>query len=100
MILFHQLAIQELRQARYWYRQHSPDAAEQFMWQMDRTLARVLSDPESHAEIGRGYRHVKVKRFPYVVVYRLQSTGELLVVAVAHTRRRKGYGVDENSMTT
>jgi plasmid stabilization system protein ParE len=35
-------------------------------------------------------RRVLVPRFPYQVVYRLMST-EIVIVAVAHLKRRPGY---------
>lgn len=91
MVTFHHLAIQELRLARNWYRSRSAEASERFILQLDQALNRVLRDPESHLELGRGYRCVKIRRFPYTIVSLIQPTGEPLVVAIAHIRRRPGY---------
>ena len=91
MVTFHHLAIQELRVARNWYRSRSALASERFALQLDQALNRILRDPESPTELGRGYRYVKIKRYPFTVVYRIQPAGETLVVAIAHTRRRPGY---------
>lgn len=91
MIQFHHLAFHELRLARSWYQRRSPEAAERFLFQVNQSLDRLHVDPESQAQLGRGYRFVKVKRFPYSLIFQLQSGDEVLVVAVAHTRRRTGY---------
>ena len=38
----------------------------------------------------RDYRRRRMRRFPYMVVYRIEG-GVVLVVAVAHERRTPGY---------
>jgi hypothetical protein len=39
----------------------------------------------------RHYRWVRTRRFPYILYYRLVDADEVLIVAVAHARRRPGY---------
>ncbi len=53
MIEFHQLALQELRQAQAWYRARSQQAAERFYLKVQRAIERLQIDPSSHAMIGR-----------------------------------------------
>jgi len=59
-------------------------------------VAEMVTLIEARPEVGSGSRHdpqtrrVLVPRFPYQVVYRLTPT-EIVVVAVAHLKRRPGY---------
>jgi len=62
-------------------------------------VADVVTFIEAHPEIGTPVgddpltRRVLVHRFPYQVVYRLTAS-EILIVAVAHLKRRPGYWKD------
>ena len=59
-------------------------------------VAEMLTLIEGRPEIGSVSRHdhstrrVLVPRFPYQVVYHLTPT-EIVIVAVAHVKRRPGY---------
>jgi hypothetical protein len=37
------------------------------------------------------YRWVRVRRFPYLLIFRRKSPEVIVIVAVAHTSRRPGY---------
>ena len=91
MMEFHHRALDELRQAQLWYRTKSVQSAERFFGQVSRALDRVLADPASQPAIGRGFHYVRVRKFPFILVYRIRSEGNVFIVAVAHTSRRPGY---------
>lgn len=91
MIEFHRLALTELRQAQAWYRTKSPQAAERFFEQVRRAIERLQADPTSHSRIGRNWHSIRISRFPFVLIYRVRSEKDVLVLAVAHTARRPGY---------
>jgi len=91
VIEFHRLALHELRQAQAWYRKKSLLAAERFFQQTNRAIERLLLDPSSYPMIGRECHCLRIARFPFVLIYRIRSTNNLLVVAVAHTARRRDY---------
>jgi plasmid stabilization system protein ParE len=60
-------------------------------------IDRVAQNPEAGRPLsadGRT-RRVLVSRFPYQLVYRLRP-GEVVVVAVAHMKRRPGYWRDRS----
>ena len=88
---FHRLAREELRQALGWYRAKSRQAAERFLLHTERTLQRVLADPAAFPRLGQHDHYLRISRFPFVLIYRLRPTGDVLIVAVAHTSRRSGY---------
>jgi len=90
VIEFHQLALAELRDVQRWYRTKSRPTAERFLARVDQDIERLVADPESFPLIGRENRSIRVPRFPYLLVYRIRSSGPF-VIAVAHTSRRRGY---------
>ncbi|MEW6688102.1 MAG: type II toxin-antitoxin system RelE/ParE family toxin [Pseudomonadota bacterium] len=53
-------------------------------------MSLVRQFPEAGSPIGSKRRRVLVARFPYSIVYR-HDPDFILIVAVAHQRRRPGY---------
>lgn len=90
-LVFHRLAAREYRAARRWYADRSPEAAASFQIAVDQALGRIPSQGDLLPRLGRVYRWVRVRRFPYVLVFREQSPDCIMVMAVAHTSRRPGY---------
>lgn len=83
-------AIAEAREARQWYAQRSESAAERFMDELDVAIEAIQRSPERMAAYLHGTQRYLLKRFPYVIDFRV--TGELIqVIAVAHGRQRPGY---------
>jgi plasmid stabilization system protein ParE len=87
----HPLAIKEMRAASQWYRQRSPWAAQRF----GRALQEVMQWIETRAELGspfrQEYRWMRLRRFPYLVYYKIRDPRPVLIHAVAHGRRNLGY---------
>lgn len=83
-------AFDELAGALAWYAERSLDVARSFQREVDGAVALLLVHPLMGAPGARGLRRLPLRRFPYTLHYRADSQ-ELLVVAVAHQRRRPGY---------
>ena len=88
---FHHLAVQEFREARDWYRQRSPQAADRFMAALHRGLDWAAANFAALQGTSYGCRWVRLKRYPYLLVLQEDAPGDLFVVAVSHTRRRPAY---------
>jgi plasmid stabilization system protein ParE len=73
-----------------WYADKSTQAAMRFAAAVEGALARVAADPTQFASPDGVHRECPVKKFPFRIVYRLVDNG-VLVVAVAHAKRRPGY---------
>jgi plasmid stabilization system protein ParE len=73
-----------------WYAERSTVAAERFSSAVDAALNRIAASPQQFALIDRLHRECIVRRFPFRIVYRVESN-RILVVAVAHAKRRPGY---------
>lgn len=87
-----ELASDEFAEAARWYEARRPGLGGEFFDAVAATLSLVETNPEIGTMIaGDGLtRRALVARFPYQVVYRLRPT-EIVVVAVAHLKRRPAY---------
>jgi plasmid stabilization system protein ParE len=73
-----------------WYAERSAVAAKRFSAAVDAALSEISADPERFARIDDRHRGCLLKRFPFRIIYRIEPT-KILVVAVAHAKRRPGY---------
>lgn len=87
------VAAAEFREAVGWYRTRSIGAARHFNAEV-RVAETLLAE---HPRIGRKLeadaRSLCVNDFPFSLIYSIEPTG-LVIVAVAHHRRRPGYWLD------
>jgi toxin ParE1/3/4 len=87
---FHPEAERELLDAGRWYAERSEVAAQAFALEIDRALTAIAEAPERWPLRPSGERRLTLSRFPYAVLYRMRA-GEVIVVAIAHQRRRPEY---------
>ncbi len=87
---FHPAAISESRKAFLWYRQRSHTAAESFRVALEFAVEQITLTPDRWPTYFHGTRYRPMRRFPYLVVYRIHPD-VVQVVAVAHAKRRPGY---------
>jgi toxin ParE1/3/4 len=83
-------AVREIAAARSWYAERSPGVAERFMDEVTQGVNQIAREPQLWPAYLHGTRRYLLRHFPYVVVYR-PCNDRILVVAVAHGRRRPGY---------
>ena len=87
---FHPDADVELEEAALFYESRMAGLGKSFAAEVDRTIALVREFPEAGSAVGSKRRRVLVARYPYSIVYR-QDRDAIVIVAVAHQRRRPGY---------
>jgi plasmid stabilization system protein ParE len=90
-IEFHPEADREAEAATDWYAERSLTVAEAFLDELDHALEQIADTPDRWARHLYGTRRYLLKRFPFLVVYRLPSASKVQIVAVAHGSRRPGY---------
>lgn len=83
-------AEREAHQAFVWYFERNPEAARRFEDGLVNALGRIAEAPFTGAEVDVDLRRVLLVRFPYGILYAVE-TDYLLVVAVMHLHRRPGY---------
>ena len=73
-----------------WYAVRSVVAAERFSIAVEIALGRIADNPEQFARIDGRHRERIVRRFPFRIVFRVESS-RIVIVAIAHAKRRPNY---------
>jgi len=92
-IRFLKPAQSEVDDAVAWYNSQSRGLGIQFLDDIDRTIRRIAAYPFSSVEIEQGLRRCLLSRFPYGIIYGVDSE-TIIVVAVAHLHREPRYWID------
>ena len=59
---------------------------DEFVIEIDATLAEVCSKPATYKEVSSGYRRATTKRFSYLVVFQFDEE-QVVVIGVNHSSR-------------
>lgn len=86
----HPAAAAEIEDADAWYHAQNPRAAEAYRAELGRVIEAVRRDPERWPRLAAGLRRQPLRWFPFSLVYRAEPD-RILVIAVAHHRRKPGY---------
>ena len=90
-VVFHPDAQSEFQASLSWYGRQSTRAAQGFEREVDRVLTAIASSPVRYPFYDDVFREAPLTRYPFSMVYRVESNGDVLVVAVAHASREPGY---------
>ena len=77
-------------EAYLWYFRQDRGVANRFESEFEEALEKIRSDPDWWAVYDEQHRFVRVKGFPYHVIFRCEDE-TIWVVAVAHDRRAPDY---------
>jgi len=83
-------AEEEFMEAARYYESAAPGVGFRFVAEVHRCLGFVSEHPYAAPAEGRGVRKKLLNHFPYNLLYSVESD-LLVVVAVAHQKRRPGY---------
>ena len=89
-VLSHPEADEELEAAALWYEQRQPGLGDDFLDQFERTLRRIVAEPERWRKIRGDNCKLNFHRFPYAIVYSVRADA-LYIKAVMHLHRRPFY---------
>lgn len=73
-----------------WYEERSLLAAAGFLHEVSVAVRRIAEVPNRYPVSLHGTRRILLERFPFSIHYRV-SENDIVVVAVAHQKRRPGY---------
>jgi hypothetical protein len=85
-IVFRDKALKEMYQTFWWYEEHKIALGELFLERIDAALIEIKANPESFQQIYKKFRHFPLKKFPFVIVYKIYDT-EIVIYALFHTKR-------------
>lgn len=80
-------AEQDLIEARDWYDTQKPSLGDEFLAAVDERFEYIREFPEAYAVEYKGMRSAGLRRFPYIVYYRIITPADLEVLAVLHAGR-------------
>lgn len=90
-VAFHPEAQCEYQVAIAWYREREPAAARRFVTEVERVVALIGKQPDRYGWYEQPFREAGLRRYPFSVIYRVEASGDILVLAVAHASREPGY---------
>lgn len=88
-------AQQDVRHAARYYADQAKRLGVEFVEEVDRALSRLAESPEVGSSLRGGARRLIVRRFPYVVIYRVVPD-HVLVLAVGHQRRHPDFWINRD----
>jgi plasmid stabilization system protein ParE len=91
----HPEASVEFGEAFAWYFERSHQIAEEFDREIDRALHHIRTSPQRWPLFRGRYHRIMVRRFPFYLVYEINDSS-IMVLAVAHGRRKPGYWQGRN----
>ena len=83
-------AVKDLNEALAYYTQRNVYAAQRFVDAVRAREQTILDFPEMAYSLGGKLRVLRVTKFPYSLVYR-SIESDILIIAVAHHKRRPAY---------
>lgn len=86
-------ASEELEAASSYYDKHQPGLGRQLIAEARKARDRISALPNAAPEVRPGIRCRSIHKFPYQIIYRV-SEDQILIVAVAHKRRRPDFWAD------
>jgi plasmid stabilization system protein ParE len=89
-VKLHPDARAELRATRNWYYERSPLSAIAFAQTVDKAISKIREAPNTFPLAEHSTRKFILQRFPFNIFYRTREK-EIVIVAVAHQKRRPGY---------
>jgi plasmid stabilization system protein ParE len=90
-------ALEEAEAAARWYAERSVSAAVGFSEEIEAAESAIMQFPDAWPPYDHGTRRFLLRRYPFSIVYRVESR-RILIVAVAHGHRRPGYWKTRLSM--
>ncbi|HET7275628.1 MAG TPA: type II toxin-antitoxin system RelE/ParE family toxin [Longimicrobiaceae bacterium] len=82
----------DIRRAARFYEGEAPGLGAEFVSEIEHVFVRLGENPEIGTPMRRGARKLLVRRFPYVVIYRIEPE-RVLVLAAGHQRRHPDFWI-------
>lgn len=94
-IRFLDVAQAEFDEAVAHYNQERPGLGNEFLTEVLKSLDRIARFPKAWRPLSKRTRRCQLRRFPYGIIYQ-QQDNDLVIVALAHLRRKPEYWKDHS----
>lgn len=83
-------ADQEMLEAARYYQSLSSGLGDDYLAEVEHAVQSILLSPQTWPVLEGDFRRRLVKRFPFGVIYRIEPD-IIVIIAVAHLRKKPGY---------
>ena len=90
---YHPAVKQELHEIIKYYNLCSQGLGDEFLNEFERQILKIASLPTQWRSVDGDIRRALMKRFPYVIYFRVLKNDVLRVTLVKHQRRHPAYGI-------
>ncbi len=90
---YHPEVARELEEIRDFYDSCSAGLGADFVNEFERQVLRIAAIPERWMVVRRDIRRSLMKRFPYVIFFRLTGPDCIRVTVIKHEKRHPSYGM-------
>ena len=87
---FHPEAVLEFEKAVHFYKQRGRKLGQRFAQEIRTAIAKIVAAPERWRVLEQDVHICRARVFPYSVLYTIEAD-YILIVAIAHGKRRPGY---------
>ena len=91
--VFHPAARRELEETIDYYNAERQGLGREFREEVQRVITLLTRFPQLGQPVRERVRRTMLSRFPCYIYYRLLESGNLRILAVAHSRRRPEYWI-------
>ena len=82
-----QEAVIDIQEAFEWYEIQKAGLGFEFIEEVENALANISDHPKFYTAINRFFRRIKIKRFPYLIIYEIEN--DLVIInSVPHARKK------------
>lgn len=92
-IEYHPALEADLRDVRDYYNEKSPGLGDDFISEFEREALRIASMPERWMVVRDDIRRALMKRFPYVILFRMPDPSTVRILVVKHEKRHPAFGL-------
>jgi len=78
----------------YYLLKAGASVATDFHEDLEEIIERIRRSPHSFPQIDDLRRRALFKRFPYQVIYRVETEDSILIIAVRHDKQHQDFGLD------
>lgn len=86
-LVVRQQAEREIREILGWYEEQRPGLGMEFKAAVDAVFRQLREYPEAYPLVFSSARRVVMRRFPYLIFYRIRRDGTVSVTGCVHARR-------------
>jgi len=83
-------AAQEMIEAARYYQSLSSGLGNDYLSEVEHAVQSIASSPQTWPVLEGNLRRRLIKRFPFGILYRIEPD-KILIIAVAHLRKKPGY---------